>query len=362
MKKIFSLLFSLLAITLAFTPAVTVVSHALDYSPVLTIIGVSLFAVIIAYSPAIKMPFIYKNGVEVEVWQKYIADNLFRGWEWLKNSFRADEYVLQGKVVHIPQAGAKPTVIKNPTSFPMVAVTRADTDVNYALDQYSTIPTRISEAEKIQLSYDKMESVLGDHIGVLNDASGENISIKWCPTTAGHILRTTGSAYAAHTPAATGTRKGLTTDDLKRASTALTKQKVSKQDRYAVMSEDMWNQLEDQLKASNNKDYSRYVDAENGVIAKLYTFNIITVPSMPVYNNAGTPAPKAWGAAGATTDNEAVLCYQKNALELALGEIRFYENIGDATYQGDIYSGLVFMGGRIRYADETGVMAIVQES
>jgi hypothetical protein len=91
----------------------------------------------------------------------------------------------------------------------------------------------------------------------------------------------------------------------------------------------MWNQLEDQLGTTNNKDYSRYVDAENGVIAKLYTFNIITTPSMPVYDNASTPAVKAFGTAGSTTDNEMVLCYQEKHLELALGEIKFFENKDD---------------------------------
>lgn len=359
MKQVLKFLIVLVAGLAMMSPAASVVVQAFTESPFLTIAAIGA---VFAVAKMTKLPAFHgvKNGVEVEVWSNWIADNVFKGYEWLQNCYRADEMVLKGKVVHIPQAGTKPVVVKNRTSLPAAAIKRTDTDVIYALDEYTTDPVVIEDAANVQLSYDKMSSVLGDHTGVLTEVAGDNISIAWAPSTASHIIRTTGSNYAAHMPAATGTRKGLTAADLKNASKALSKQKVPKQDRYAVMSEDMWAQMEDDLKATANRDYSRYEDAANGVIAKLYTFNIVVVPNMPVYDNAGTPVKKAYGAAGAISDNEMVLCYQKNCLELALGDIKFFENSQDPTYYGDVYSGLVRMGGRIRYSDETGVMAIVQ--
>ena len=80
------------------------------------------------------------------------------------------------------------------------------------------------------------------------------------------------------------------------------------------------------------------------------------------YTNATPPVAKAYNDAAAATDNDAVLVWQKNALERAVGEIVAFEKIGDPTYYGDIYSFLVRMGGRIRRNDQKGVMVIVQAS
>ncbi|MFQ8805871.1 MAG: hypothetical protein ACLR8Y_13235 [Alistipes indistinctus] len=42
------------------------------------------------------------------------------------------------------------------------------------------------------------------------------------------------------------------------------------------------------------------------------------------------------------------------------GDVKFFEDEGNPQYYGDIYSGLVRMGGRKRRADQKGVIAIVQ--
>jgi hypothetical protein len=68
----------------------------------------------------------------------------------------------------------------------------------------------------------------------------------------------------------------------------------------------------------------------------------------------------AWTTAGSATDNAAVLCWQKNSVERALGMVDFFEDLGNPTYYGDIYSALVRVGGRIRRSDGKGILAIVQ--
>lgn len=301
------------------------------------------------------------GAVEVEIWSKHIQDNLFKGVEWLMNCFRADEHVLSGKVVHIPQAGAAPAAQKNRSVFPGTVYRRSDTDVTYALDEFTTDPIAIADADTKQLSYDKRASALTEHMGVLQELVADNILINWAPSLATSQIRTSGGNYTAHLPAATGTRKGLSLADVKKASSTLTKQKISKLDRYMIVSQDMFDQLEDEVKATSTRDYSRIEDPTTGIIAKLYTFNIVVVPNMtPVYTNAATPVVKAYGAAGAATDNDSAICYQKNALELAKGDVKFFANEGDPTHYGDIYSALVNAGGRIRRNDQKGVVAIIQ--
>ena len=77
-------------------------------------------------------------------------------------------------------------------------------------------------------------------------------------------------------------------------------------------------------------------------------------------NNAATPVIQLPGASTTTADNGVAFAWQKNTVERALGRVDFFENLGDPTYYGDIYSALVRMGGRKRRNDQKGVVAIIQ--
>jgi hypothetical protein len=60
------------------------------------------------------------------------------------------------------------------------------------------------------------------------------------------------------------------------------------------------------------------------------------------------------------TDCDAVVCWQKNSAEAAVGEIKMFQNIEDPQYYGSIYSGLVRSGGRKTRINSEGIGAIVQ--
>ena len=53
-------------------------------------------------------------AIQKEIWQDHIEGNLFKNNEFLLASTDASLYVLQGKVVHIPQAGALAHCSKEP--------------------------------------------------------------------------------------------------------------------------------------------------------------------------------------------------------------------------------------------------------
>jgi hypothetical protein len=301
-------------------------------------------------------------AIEKEIWQNHIEGNLFKNNEFLNAVVNADQYVLQGKVVHIPQAGGTPTVVKNRSSLPASVTSRTDTDVTYSLDEYTTDPVKIANAEKVELSYDKRESVLGESQSALRETIAENILVTFAPSGATRIIRTTGAAVAAHMPDATGLRKKFMPADLKAASLKLDKDGVSIEDRFCIFSADMYDQFTDALTETQYRDFSKAYDEKSGILGKLFGFTIYKRASVLAFSNATPPVVKAYGAAGAATDNDAVLCWQKNALERALGEIVPFENMGDPTYYGDIYSFLVRMGGRKRRDDQKGVLVIVQDA
>ena len=299
-------------------------------------------------------------AIQREIWQDHIEGNLFRNNEFLLASTDAAQYVLQGKVVHIPQAGALPNIEKNRSSIPGTIVQRADTDITYSLDEYTSDPILIPYAETIELSYNKRASVLAEHESSLRQSIAENILKAWAPVAAGSIVRTTGPAIVAHLDSATGNRKRLRSADLKLAQLVLNKQNVQMDNRYALLSADMFNQLTDDLNANDYRDFSAAYNAKDGILGRLYGFNIMMRSSVVSYTNDATPALNDIGATNAAADNDAVLCWQADALERALGSVKFFERIDDPAYYGNVYSLSVRMGGRRRRADGKGVIALIQ--
>lgn len=302
-------------------------------------------------------------AIQKEIWQDHIEGNLFKNNEFLLASTDAGQYVLQGKVVHIPQAGASATVQKNRSSLPATVVQRTDTDVTYTLDEYTTDPILIPNAEQYELSYNKRESVLAEYEASLRQTIADNLLIDWAPTGAtGTIIRTTGTATATTLAGTTGNRKKFTVNDLKAAQLQLNKQNVPMEGRYALMSADMFQQLTDDMSATQYRDFSAAYDVKDGILGRLFGFNIMMRSGVVTYDNAPAPVVNPYGAAVNITDNDGILCWQISAVERALGQITFFERIGDPTYYGDVYSVGVRMGGRIRRQDAAGIIAIAQDA
>ena len=297
-------------------------------------------------------------NIQKEIWVDYIIQRYFKDNAFLNKAYNDDKYVLAGKVVHIPTQGAVPTVVKNRTSFPTGIVRRADTDLTYLLDEYSSDSTHIVDADKVQLSYDKITDVFGDHAGVISENAADDMLIKWLTgISAGSIINTSGSAAAATLAGQTGTRKVLLHNDLRRAKLAMDLQNIPAQDRYALLESNMADQLFESLSNSQYKDFSQYADAKEGIIGRLYGFDIMERSKVCVASSANAINPL--GASTLGTDNAVSMVWQKSAVARALGTVKFFEDKDRADYQGDIYSALLRAGGRRRRADDSGVIAIV---
>lgn len=297
-------------------------------------------------------------AIQKEIWQNLIIEKLYAANPHLNLCTNADQYVLAGKVVHIPQAGAAPAVQKNRGILPATVTKRTDTDVTYALDEYTSDPVHIPNADKCELSYDKSASVLAD----TNMALGETVAVslihRWLPKEPSRLIRTTGAVVAAHIEGATGNRKAITLSDLKRAQKQFNKDNVPTEGRYIMLDADMYDQFTEQLSVTQERDFSRAIDEKTGIVGKLYGFNFLQRSHVAAYDNETPLDPDTEAKA---TDCAAALCWHVGSVERALGDVKFFEDEGNPTYYGDIYSGLVRLGGRIRRSDCKGVVAIVQQ-
>lgn len=298
-------------------------------------------------------------ALDVEIWKPWILDTLFADNQFLNFARNADEHVLQGTVVHIPNAGAASSVVRNRTSLPAAITQRTDVDVTYALDEFTTDPRLIRNADKI-LSYDKMASAMGQDMGAIADLVAKWIAYHWGPVASAQQVRTTGSSTAAHVDGATGNRKALLLADLRSAKKVLDKQHIPSGDRYALLDADMYDQLLATMDTTTYKDFSQYFDAAKGVVGMIYGFKVYMRATVLSYTNAATPVKRLPGAEALTTANAAALCWHKDFVERAIGSTEIFEALNSPEYFGNIYSLLVRAGGRGVENDYKGVVAIIQ--
>ncbi|GAA4465193.1 hypothetical protein GCM10023093_16930 [Nemorincola caseinilytica] len=301
-------------------------------------------------------------AIQREIWQSHIEGNLFKNNEFLLASTDASHHVLNGHMVHIPQAGAVPGVEKDRLSLPATVTQRTDVDITYTLSEYTTDPILIPNAESYELSYSKRESVLGESQAALRERIAEGLLREWAPSMAARIIRTSGTDIDAHLDGTIGTRKRFLAKDLKTAQLTMNKQNIPMEGRYALMSADMFEQLTNDITVAEYPDFGTAYDVKNGVLGRLFGFNIMLRSSVLVYSDDATPVASAYGAAVADTDNDAVLCWQEHCVERALGTVDFFERLKDPTYYGDVYSIAVRMGGRKRRNDQKGTLVIVQDA
>ena len=303
-----------------------------------------------------------QNGVEVEMWANYIVERLWKDNKFLQYFFSEDDKVMGGKIVHIPQPGAKPEVVKNRNVFPATAVRRTDTDILYALDEYTTTPTHIQDAEKVEVSYDKIDSVYGDHAGQLAEDVGSDAIYKYLTDIPqANIVRTDGGNTSEILEGATGTRKKFTVAVFLKMQKKANKQNVSRDGRYAMLSSEQYAELQSDLSVTQYRDFSAFADPANGIVGKLYGWTIMERSSVAVASeDGGTITIKPVGAEVEATDHDVAFFWQKDCATRALGEVKFFEKTDDPNYYGDVYSGLLRFGGRRRRSGSEGVYAVVQ--
>ncbi|MDL2254969.1 hypothetical protein LJC38_00105 [Parabacteroides sp. OttesenSCG-928-K15] len=301
-------------------------------------------------------------AVQREIWMNTIVEGLFADNSFVSKAINADGFVNQGKVVHIPNAGAPSNVVKNRTQLPADVKVRNDKDLTFNLDEYTTDPIRIPHADTVELSYNKRESVIRQDRSKLIEQVSDAFTYYWAPAGTGanaKVIRTTGETVAAHTDGATGTRKAFSKKDVNQAMVQFNKDNVPQEGRYMLLDAVMYSQLLDSMTEKEETAFHNLADLRNGVVGKLYSFNIMMRSKALRYT--GGLAAKEWTTAGSATDNAAALVWWENAVCRALGEVVVFDNPGDATYYSDILSFLVRAGGRPMRDGVEGLMAIIQD-
>lgn len=311
-------------------------------------------------------------ALEIEVWNETIQEKLLQDNSFLTQvADVSSDNIINGTIVHLPQAGDPSGVVKNRTVFPAPVARRSDGEVLYKIDEYTTNPIWIKDAENKELSYDKRRSVLDQDVDNLSGEVAEGMLTNFIvspvgtnntlPTTS--ILETSGAAVASGLAGSTGNRKAYSLADLQKLRNFLIKQKAWNEGQMNVLlTPDAATQMFPAESAITATYMSAVSEAErrSGMMYKAQGFNIFVRSA--VYTLAADKSFKAYGAVVSPTDCEGIFAWNKNMVEKAIGTTEAFEDLKNPTYYGDIYSFLVRMGGRARRKNFEGLVLMKQAS
>lgn len=289
-----------------------------------------------------------------EIWIESIVGNLFADGTFLGRSVNHSSFV-DNKTVHVPNAGSAPEVTKNRAVFPATASGRTDYDLDYSIDEFTTAPFRISNAEEVELSYDKRESIVGACREALAEAVANDVLESWVPASFEKVV-TTGSGVAPHLASQTNNRKAVAIADILAVKKLFDKNNIPQDGRCFMLDYEMYNQLLGALSESQANAFLATADASKGIVGKLFGFDFYMRSNVLRCNSGGT----ALASSAAATDQAAGIAWYDKAVSVALGQTEIFETQNDPTYYGDIVSALVRAGGKYMRNDKKGIVLLVQ--
>lgn len=306
---------------------------------------------------------LFKQAFESDITKQLFASNSF-----IKNS-KDDSAWINGAQVNLPHSGAAPSTAVDRSSFPATISKIADSASQYRIKTVSSDPTHIEWTDELVTNFNKRATVVSLHGDALNDMIADMILHGWAQggdsenswAAKPSLVRTSGTARAAGSPSATGTRKAVTLADILAVRSRLNKDNVSQNGRIAVITADMLDDLLN-IEQFQNSDYnaSKPLNSMNDESFSWMNMRWYVRSKTNVFSNAGTPALKAVGAAGATTDNGSALFFQKDFVRRAEGSVKSFYNEGVAEMYGDVLSAAVRVGAIGARTNGLGIVNLVE--
>lgn len=308
-------------------------------------------------------------AVQKEIWENDIIGNLFKNNDFAKRAYNADQFVIGGKIVHIPTAGLPSPSQKNVTVFPINAVKRADDEVLYSLDNYYQSPKFVEKVEQYELSYDKRQSIMGEQQAQLIQDCMEGLLYRWSlkgknmDTSISYVLTTGANTATDVLAGAAGQRKTFDKTAFGKIKKAFDNANISPTGRVALLTANHYQQFIDSLSDAAQTNFYRFADMQRGVIGTFLGFEVLMRSSVQRWrNNAGvwTPVDQQDAAfAPGANDSAASLFYFDQAVERAKGDVNVFDDAGRPEYYGDVFSMNMRLGGRVRRPE--GITAVIED-
>lgn len=295
----------------------------------------------------------------LKLFSRDIQKNLFPDNAFYKHSKLDGGVNVKAKTIEVPQSGAEPTILTNPSSFPLTIGTRTDDTKTYTVDLFATQPIHIEDENEIVTNYSKRQDITQDQSMALNARIADNMAYAWSPdgSDAAKILKTTG-ANRPSSVSGGDAKKAVTYDDIVALGASMDGEDIPSDGRYLLAGAQMYSDL---LKINEfiSFDYKSKA-VSSGAIGSILGFTVYKRSRAAVYNDSFTI--KTVGATAATTDRDSILAWHESFVRRAEGNVKVYSDENSPEYLGSIYNAAVRSGGMIGRLDERGVFSLVQET
>jgi hypothetical protein len=274
-----------------------------------------------------------------------------------------DSPLVQGTKVVSPVEGDDPTVVQDPTIFPLT-INQADDDNNeYPLSQFATLPQRISNEQELLVNYALRQMIINRHQRSIEAKIARHILQKWAPTLSGNIIAASGATVTSTLAkfGGTGNRKVASRDDILDAVGVLRTDDVN-DDTYMLIPAGFYNNM---LKIADFIDYNKTGRSDmlaKGIIGEIAGAKVMTRSTGLIYNADGTVATVAQQSGSkliktASDALSAILVWNASCVTKAIGPMEPYLDARNGTLLGASVNFSQRAGGKLR-KDQVGVVAI----
>jgi hypothetical protein len=261
-----------------------------------------------------------------EIWTNQVLENFYPDDSFLKKAVDYSEFVDNDRL-HVPISGLDPEVLVNNTTYPIRTIERTDTDSEIVLDKFETVNTIIRRPEALEYSYNKLESVIGQHRATLRKSVATKAIHAYAPekdTQNTPVIETTGANVNG--------RKRLTLADVLTLKERFDDAEIPLEERYLVLHP---KHVSDLL-LEDVKLFKEITDLKDGQPFKFAGFGFFTFAQMPTFAPVdGVLTKVAFDAETTSTQFASVAFYAKEVMK-ADGEIYMYANIDDPNERGTI--------------------------
>lgn len=253
-----------------------------------------------------------------EIWISQILSGFYPDDSFLQKVVNYSEFVDNNRL-HIASSGLDPKVLINNTTYPIKVVGRDDEDNEIPLDKFETENTLVRRPDAIEYSYNKLESVIGQHRATLRKSVAMKAAHAYAPTsdsTDTPVILTTGTA--------TNGRRRLTFADVLTLKERFDEAEIPLSDRYLVLHP---KHVSDLL-LEDLKLFKDLTKIEDGEPLKFAGFGCYQFAQMPTYKTVKDVLTKVPFNEAATAQFASVAFYAKEVMK-ADGDIHMYSSVDD---------------------------------
>lgn len=284
------------------------------------------FAIGVAVAGGTAMSFmdqkdLVRAGLLKEIWTDQIMEGFYPKDSFI-NEGRDMSALVEYNKINLAEAGANPEVLIDNTSYPIAVSSRDDVPHELTLKTLDTTSTVVRNVEEMELSYDKMQSVIYGHKRELQKAAAKLAAWNWTPVSDGTftpVLTATGELNE-------GWRR-LTFADVLKIKKKFDLLDIPDDGRILVL-----NPIhESDLILEDLPLYKSVLNTNN-----LFGFKIYRTSVTPIFNTTnGTKV--AYGAAPSpSTDSISSFVFYKDEVMKAIGDIQMFAKFKDPDHKGDV--------------------------